>query len=104
MVHAYFFCSLRLLSTCEHMDSTHAIGNQIVDHKKSKTLTYSLKDGKWGKRYDLVIENIPVHEFMNFFVKRLFMSMQGIHIELDGWICNSSCARICFHWIPLFWL
>ena len=29
------FCdSLQLLSTCEQMDSTHAIGNEIVDYKK----------------------------------------------------------------------
>ena len=41
------FCgSLQLLSTCQHMDSTHAIGNEIVDYKKIKTVIYALKDGK----------------------------------------------------------
>ena len=41
------FCrSLQLLSTCEHMDSTHAIGNEIVDYEKFKTMKYALKDGK----------------------------------------------------------
>ena len=49
------------------MDSTHAIVNQIVDYKKYKTVTYALKYGKHGKRYDLVIENIPMYEFMNIF-------------------------------------
>ena len=40
------FCgSLQLLSTCEHMDSTRAIGNEIVDYGKYKTVTYALKDG-----------------------------------------------------------
>ena len=29
-----FFGSLQFLSTCEHMDSTHTIGNKIVDYKK----------------------------------------------------------------------
>ena len=30
----YLFCgSLQLLSTCQHMDSTHEIGNEIVDYK-----------------------------------------------------------------------
>ena len=86
------------------MDSTHAIGNEIVDYKKFKTVTYALKDGKHGKRCDLVIEKIPVYEFIKIFHEKLFTSMQGIPIELDGWIHNSSCARIRFHWIPLFWL
>ena len=44
---ACLFCgSLQLLSTCQHMDSTHAIGNEIVDYKKFKTVTYALKDAK----------------------------------------------------------
>ena len=38
------FCgSLQLLSTCEYMDSTHAIENEIVDYRKYKTMTYALK-------------------------------------------------------------
>ena len=41
-----FFGSLQLLSTCEHMDSTHAIGNEIVDYEKIKIVKYALKDGK----------------------------------------------------------
>ena len=60
-------CFLQLLSTCEHMDSTHAIGNEIIHYKKYKTVTCALKDGKQGKRCDLVIENIPVYEFMKIF-------------------------------------
>ena len=41
------FCgSLQLLSTCQHMDSTHVIGNEIVDYEKFKTVAYALKDGK----------------------------------------------------------
>ena len=41
------FCgSLQLLSTCQHMDSTHAIRNEIVNYEKFKTVTYALKDGK----------------------------------------------------------
>ena len=47
------------------MDSTHAIGNEIVDYGKFKTVT--LKDGKHDKRCDLVIEKIPVYEFMKTF-------------------------------------
>ena len=43
----FLFCgSLQLLSTCEHMDGTHAIGNEIVGYGKFKIVTYSLKDGK----------------------------------------------------------
>ena len=41
-----FFYSLELLSTCEHMDSTHAIGNEIIDYAKYKIVTDALKDGK----------------------------------------------------------
>ena len=41
------FCgSLQLLSTCQHMDSTHAIGNEIVDYEKYKTMIDALKDEK----------------------------------------------------------
>ena len=41
---SYLFCgSLRFLSTCEHMDSTHAIGNKIVSYKKFNIVTYALK-------------------------------------------------------------
>ena len=41
------FCgSLQLISTCQHMDSTHAIRNKIVDYEKYKTVAYALKDGK----------------------------------------------------------
>ena len=49
------------------MDSTHAIGNEIVDYEKFKIVTYALKDEKHGKRCDLVIEKIPVYEFMKIF-------------------------------------
>ena len=46
MVRTYLNCgSLQPLSTCQHMDSTHAIGNEIVDYRKFKTVTYALKDG-----------------------------------------------------------
>lgn len=62
-----FYGSLQLLSTCQHMYSTHAIGNEIVDYEKFKTVTYALKDGKHGKRCDFVIENILVYEFMKIF-------------------------------------
>ena len=33
------------------MDSTYAIGNEIVDYRKFKTVTYALKDGKQGKMW-----------------------------------------------------
>ena len=66
------FCgSLQLLSTSKHVDSTHAIGNEIVYYKKLKIVTYALKYGKQGKRCDLVIENIPVYEFMNIFHEKI---------------------------------
>ena len=50
------------------MDSTHAIGNEIVDYIKFKTVKYALKDGKHGKRCDLVIEKIPMYELMKIFL------------------------------------
>ena len=53
------------------MDSIHAIGNEIVDDGKYKTVTYALKDGKQGKRCDLVIENIPVYEFIKIFHEKI---------------------------------
>ena len=62
-----FFGSLQLLSPCQHMDSMNAIGNEIVDYKKFKIVTYALKNGKIGRRCDLVIEKILVYEFMIFF-------------------------------------
>ena len=53
------------------MDSTHAIRNEIVDYRKFKTVTYGLKDGKHGKRSNLVIENIPVYEFMKILREKI---------------------------------
>ena len=53
------------------MDSTHAIGNDIVDYGKFMIVTYSLKDGKHGKRCDLVIKKIPVYEFMKIFCENI---------------------------------
>ena len=47
------------------MYSMHAIGNEIVYYGKFRIVTYALKDGKHGKRCDLVIEKILVYEFMN---------------------------------------
>ena len=49
------------------MDSTHAIGNEIVDYEKFKPATYALKDGKHGKRCDLVIEKFLEYELMKIF-------------------------------------
>ena len=38
---SFLFCgSLQLLSTCEHMDSIHAIGNPIVDYGKYMTMMW----------------------------------------------------------------
>ena len=68
MLILWFFATL---STCEHMDSTHAIGNEIVDYGKVKIVTYALKDGKQGKRCDLVIKKIPLYDFMNIFHEKI---------------------------------
>ena len=84
MVHV--FCgSLQLLSTCEHMDSTHAIENEIVDYKKYKTVTYALKDGKHGKICDLVIEKILVYEFMKIFHEKIIYEYAR-HIHRARWL------------------
>ena len=53
------------------MDSTHAIENEIVDYEKFKIVKYALKDGKHGKRCDLVIEKIPVYDFMKIFFEKI---------------------------------
>ena len=34
-------------------------------------MTYALKDGKQGKIFDLVIENIPMYEFMKIFCENI---------------------------------
>ena len=104
MVHAYFvvLCNFNQLVNIWIVHMQLEMKQQIT--KKYKIVTYALKDGKRGKRCDLVIEKILIHEFMKIFHERLITSMQGIHKELDGWICNSSCAMIHFHQIPLFQL
>lgn len=90
------FCgSLYLLSTCEHMDSTHAIENEIVDYKKSKTLTYALKDEKQGKRSDLVIEKILVYELMKIFCeKTIYEYVRHTHraqwLDLEFKLCKDT--------------
>ena len=67
--------SLQLLSTCEHMDSTHAIENEIVDYGKYKTVTYAPKDEKYGKRCDLVIAKIPIYDFMKIFLWKDYLQV-----------------------------
>ena len=67
------------------MDSTHAIGNKIVDYKKFRIVTYALKDGKQGKRCDLVIEKIPVYEFMKIFCENIIYKYER-HTHRSGWL------------------
>ena len=67
------------------MDSTHAIGNEIVDYRKFKTVTYALKDRKHGKRCDLVIEKISVYEFMKIFCEKIIYEYAR-HTHRDRWL------------------
>ena len=64
---------LRRLPICQHMESTHEIGNEIVEFGKYKTVTYNLKEGKKAKRCDLVIENIPVYQLMDIFHQKNYL-------------------------------
>ena len=93
------FCgSLQLLSTCEHMDSTHAIGNVIVDYGKFKIVTYALKVGKHGKKCDLVIEKIPVYEFMKIFYEKIIYDHER-HTHRARWLDLQF--KLCKYMFPL---
>ena len=67
------------------MDSTHATGNEIVDYEKFKTVTYALKDGKHAKRCTLVIEKIPVYEFMKIFLEKIIYEYTR-HTDRARWL------------------
>jgi len=58
---------LQHLPICEHMERTHAVGNELVEFGKYKTVAYNTKDGKEAKRCELVIEKILVYQFMPIF-------------------------------------
>jgi len=49
------------------MESTHTVGNELVEFDKYKIMVYNTKDGKEEKRCDLVIQKIPVYQFMSTF-------------------------------------
>ena len=48
-------------------------------------MTYALKDGKQGKRCDLVIVKIPVYEFMNIFHEKIIYEYAR-HTHRDRWL------------------
>lgn len=79
--------NLSLLEECVHESSLHEFGQTLVDVKKFKSVEYALKDGKTGKRVDLIIENVRVHRFMDDF-KNNFIPKYVKHSQHARWIDN----------------
>lgn len=75
----YFLFNACLSSTCDmydnlslldeflHENALTIFGQQLVDVKRLKTIEYPLKDGKIGRRRDLVIDKVSCHAFMDEF-------------------------------------
>ena len=58
---------ISLLDECLHENSLTTFGQQLVKVKKFKTIEYSLKDGKIGRRCDLVTDQVSWNALMNEF-------------------------------------
>ena len=58
-----------------------------MDIKKFKNLEYALKDGKIGKRVDLITRNIRVHAFMDDF-KSNFIPRYVKYSQHARWLDN----------------
>ena len=59
-------------------------------------MTYALKDGKHGKRCDLVIEKIPLYEFMKIFREKIIYEYaRHTHrvrwLDLKFKLCKDTC-------------
>lgn len=63
--------NLALLDECLHENLSIDFGQQLVDVKRFKIVEYPLKDGKVGKRCDLITEKVSVHAFMNEFKNKI---------------------------------
>lgn len=62
-IHMYVFCdkcsicgNLSFFEEFVHESSLHDFGQILVDIQKFNNVEYGLKDGKIGKRIDLIIE------------------------------------------------
>ena len=55
----------------QHMESTYEVGQKLVEFGKYKTVAYGTKDGSEAKRCELVIQKIPVYQFMSMFRENL---------------------------------
>ena len=73
-------------------------GQQLFDVKRFKTIEYLLKDGKIGRRCDLVIDKVSCHAFVDDF-KSAIIPKYGKHSQyarsLDGQF------RICKNTFPI---
>ena len=77
--------NLSLLDQCLHENALTTFGQQLVDVKRFKTIEYPLKDGKIGRRCDLVIDKISFHAFMDEF-KSVIIPKYVKHSQYARWI------------------
>ena len=78
--------------------SLTTFGQQLVDVKRFKTIEYPLKDGKIGRRCDLVRDKVSCHAFMDDF-KSVIIPKYVKHSQYSRWL-DEKC-RICKNTFPI---
>ena len=84
--------NLSLLDECLHENSLTTFGQQLVDVKRFKTIEYPLKDGRIGRRCNLVTNKVSCYVFMDEF-KSAIIPKYVKHSQYARWIDRQF--RIC---------
>ena len=77
--------NLSLLHECLHENALTTFRQQLVEAKRFKTIEYPLKDGKIGRRCDLVIDKVSCHAFMDEF-KSVIIPKYVKHSQYSRWL------------------
>ncbi len=90
--------NLSLLDECLHENALTNFGQQSFELKRFKTIEYPLKDGKIGRRCDLVIDKVSCHAFMDEF-KNVIIPKYVKHSQYARWLDGQF--RICKNTFPI---
>ncbi len=79
-----------MLDGCLHENALTTFGQQLVEVKRFKTIEYPLKDGKIGRRCDLVTDKVSCHAFMDEF-KSVIIPKYVKHSQYSRWLDGKFC-------------
>ena len=77
--------NISLLDECLHEIFLTTFGQQLVDVKRFKTIKYPLKNGKIGRKCDLVVDKVSCHSFMDE-CKSVIIPKYVKHSQYSRWL------------------